>query len=117
MPVEEYGFVPDVYAALADPVRRKILDLVRERERSVTEIVEACRLPQPGISKQLRYLHEAGLVISRPEGPKRIYRLRPEPLADVDAWLSRYRKTWNRRLDDLEKALDDEHRSTRRRSP
>lgn len=117
MPVEEYGFVPDVYAALADPVRRKILDLVRERERSVTEIVEACRLPQPGISKQLRYLHEAGLVISRPEGPKRIYRLRPEPLADVDAWLSRYRKTWNRRLDDLEKALDDEHRSARRRSP
>jgi DNA-binding transcriptional ArsR family regulator len=115
--IENMGLVPDVYDALADPVRRKILDLVRVRERSVSEIVEACQLPQPGISKQLRYLHEAGLVTSRPEGPKRIYRLRPEPLADVDAWLSRYRKSWNRRLDDLEKALDEEERSTRRRSP
>lgn len=108
--------MPDVYDALADPVRRQILDLVRERERSVNEIVEACRLPQPGVSKQLRYLHEAGLVTSRPEGPKRIYSLRPEPLAEVDAWLANYRRAWVGHLDALEKALDEEARRSRRRT-
>ncbi|MFP5356528.1 MAG: ArsR/SmtB family transcription factor, partial [Gemmatimonadota bacterium] len=108
--------VPDVYDALADPVRRQILDLVRERERSVSEIVDACGLPQPGISKQLRYLHEAGLVTSRPEGPRRIYSLCAEPLAEVDRWLASYRRAWGRRLDALERALDEEARKTRRRT-
>lgn len=107
--------MPDVFEALADPVRRQILDLIRERERSVTEIVNACQLPQPGISKQLRYLHNAGLVTSRPEGPRRIYALRAEPLAQIDAWLATYRKAWSRRLDALQQALDEEQRNPRRR--
>lgn len=109
--------MPDVYAALADPVRRRILDLVRERDRSVGEIVEACGLPQPGISKQLRVLHEAGLVRARPDGPRRIYSLEPAPLRDVDRWLASYRAAWSGRLDALERALDDEARDSRRRNP
>ena len=109
-------YVPDVYDALADPLRRRILDLVRERERSVTEIVEATQESQPGISKQLRYLHDAGLVASRPQGPMRIYSLRAGPLAEVDAWLSNYRRAWSRRLEALEKALDEEQKNKRRKT-
>ncbi len=104
--------VPDVYAALADPTRRCILDLVRDDERSVSEIVSACGLTQPGISKQLRVLREAGLVSVRPDGPRRLYSLRSDPLKQVDAWLSRYRKRWAERLDALERVLDED--ATRR---
>lgn len=102
------GSVPaDVYAALADPTRRRILDLVRDRERSVTELVAACDLPQPSVSKQLRVLSDAGLVTVRPDGPRRIYALRPAPLMELDAWLARYRRRWASHLDALERALDE----------
>ena len=98
--------VPDVYAALADPARRRILDLVSERELSVGEIVEACQLTQPAVSKRLRVLHDAGLVTVRTDGPRRLYSLRTAPLVEIDAWLERHRARWAAHLDDLEHALD-----------
>ena len=79
------------YAALAEPSRRQILDLLRGGERSVGDLVARLRLSQPGVSKHLRVLREAGLVEVRPEGRQRWYRLRAQPLAEVDEWLEPYR--------------------------
>jgi len=95
------------YAALAEPHRRQILDLLREGERSVGELVGHVRLTQPGVSKHLRVLREAGLVVARPHGRERRYALRPEPLAEVDAWLAPYRALWSARLDALERHLEE----------
>ena len=96
------------FAVLGEPVRRDILDLLRERERSVGELVSALAVSQPGVSKHLRVLREAGLVEVRPEAQRRFYGLRPEPLAEVDAWLAPYRRLWSQRLDALERHLDQE---------
>ena len=95
------------YAALAEPSRRRILDLLREGERSVGELVAGVGLSQPGVSKHLRVLRKAGLVEVRPEGKRRWYRLRAQPLADVDAWLAPYRELWSSRLDALERHLEE----------
>ena len=95
------------YAALAEPSRRRILDLLRVGERSVSELVEGVGLSQPGVSKHLKVLREAGLVGSRAEGKRRLYALRPEPLAEVDAWLEPYREQWSRSLDALERHLEE----------
>src|SRR3954454_11632879 len=76
------------YAALAEPHRREILDLLRAGERSVTELVDRLPLSQPGVSKHLKVLREAGLVAARADGKHRRYVLRPEPLAEVEAWLA-----------------------------
>lgn len=95
------------YAAIAEPSRRRILDLLRERERPVGDLVADLRLSQPGVSKHLRVLREAGLVEARAEGRRRLYALRPAPLADVDAWLAPYRELWERRLDALEAHLKE----------
>lgn len=95
------------YAAMAEPSRRRILDLLRERERPVGELVDRLSLSQPGVSKHLRVLREAGLVDVRAEGRHRLYGLRAEPLAEVDAWLEPYRALWSRRLDALERHLED----------
>jgi DNA-binding transcriptional ArsR family regulator len=95
------------YAALAEPHRRQILDLLREGERSVSDLVAALKISQPGVSKHLRLLREAGLVEVRPEGRRRWYGLRPEPLAEVDEWLEPYRRYWSGRLDALERHLDE----------
>jgi len=94
------------FEVLADPTRRRILDLLRERPRLVGELTEALGLSQPGTSKQLRVLREAGLVVVRPDAQRRWYELRPEPLAEIDAWLAPYRAFWNERLDALERRLD-----------
>jgi DNA-binding transcriptional ArsR family regulator len=91
---------------LAEPHRRQILDLVRDRPRPVGELVDAIGLTQPGTSKHLRVLREAGLVEVRPDGRRRLYALRPEPLAELDAWLAPYRRLWAGRLDALERHLD-----------
>jgi DNA-binding transcriptional ArsR family regulator len=91
---------------LAEPHRRRILDLVRDRPRPVGELVDATGLSQPGTSKHLRVLREAGLVEVRPDGRRRLYALRPEPLAELDAWLEPYRRHWAGRLDALERHLD-----------
>ena len=94
------------FAVLAEPSRRHILDLLRERERSVGELVAHLRLSQPGVSKHLRVLREAGLVDVRVDAQRRWYQLRPEPLAEVDAWLEPYRRLWSARLNALEAHLD-----------
>ena len=91
---------------LAEPHRRQILDLVRDRPRHVGELVAATGLTQPGTSKHLRVLREAGLVEVRPDGRRRLYALRPEPLAELDAWLAPYRRHWAGRLDALERHLE-----------
>ena len=95
------------YAALAEPSRRRILDLLRDRDRSVGELVDSIGLSQPGVSKHLKVLREAGLVDVRPEGKRRWYGLRAEPLADVADWLEPYRRHWSARLDALERHLEE----------
>ena len=95
------------YAALAEPSRRRILDLLRDGERSVGDLVSHLKLSQPGVSKHLKVLREAGLVQVRPEGKLRWYGLRAAPLAEVDAWLEPYREHWTGRLDALERHLEE----------
>ena len=94
------------FAVLAEPSRRRILDLLRDRERSVGELVDDLALSQPGVSKHLRVLREAGLVEVRAEAQQRLYKLRPEPLAELDAWIEPYRRFWAGRLDALETQLE-----------
>jgi len=95
------------YAALAEPHRRQILDLLRGGERPAGELVESLRLSQPGVSKHLKVLREGGLVVARAEGKQRLYALRPEPLVEVDRWLAPYRAFWSERLDALERHLEE----------
>ncbi len=80
------------FEVLAEPTRRSILDLLRERERSVGELVESLTISQPGVSKHLRVLREAGLVSVRTDAQRRVYGLRAEPLSEIDAWLEPYRR-------------------------
>jgi DNA-binding transcriptional ArsR family regulator len=101
------------FELVAEPTRRRILDLVRDEERSVGELVEKLHLSQPGVSKHLRALREAGLVEVRQDAQRRLYRLRPEPLAEIDAWLAPYRRFWAERLDALEEHLDRKAQPTR----
>ncbi|GKU78942.1 transcriptional regulator [Paenibacillus sp. L3-i20] len=98
----------NIFEVLSEPHRRSILDLLRIRERSVGELVEQCQLSQPGVSKHLKILREAGLVKVRSVSQKNIYSLRPEPLQEVDRWLASYRQFWSNKLDDLESFLDQE---------
>jgi DNA-binding transcriptional ArsR family regulator len=94
------------FAVLAEPNRRRILDLLRERERPVGDLVEALGVSQPAVSKHLRVLRDAGAVESRVDAQRRLYRLRPEPLREIDAWLAPYREQWGESLDALERHLD-----------
>jgi DNA-binding transcriptional ArsR family regulator len=94
------------FAVVAEPTRRRILDLLRERARSVGELVDQLGLSQPGVSKHLRVLREAGLVAVRRDAQRRWYELRPEPLEEIDDWLEPYRQLWSDRLDALERHLD-----------
>jgi len=95
------------YAALAEPHRRQILDLLRDGEQPAGELVKRLDLSQPGVSKHLKVLREAGLVTVRTNGKQRVYALRPEPLAEVDQWLEPYRVFWARHLDTLERHLEE----------
>ncbi|HJQ90932.1 MAG TPA: metalloregulator ArsR/SmtB family transcription factor [Acidimicrobiia bacterium] len=95
------------FEALADPNRRRILELLREEERPVGDLVNALRISQPGVSKHLRVLRTAGLVSVRPDAQRRMYRVRFEPLIELDTWLDPYRRVWMERLDALERHLDD----------
>ncbi|MEU8038581.1 metalloregulator ArsR/SmtB family transcription factor [Streptosporangium sp. NPDC049046] len=95
------------YAALAEPHRRQILDLLRDGERPAGELVKRLDLSQPGVSKHLKVLREAGLVVVRKNGKQRMYALRPDPLAEVDQWLEPYRVFWSRHLDTLERHLEE----------
>jgi DNA-binding transcriptional ArsR family regulator len=94
------------FEVLAEPTRRRILDLLRDGERSVGELVDRLTLSQPGVSKHLRVLRDAGLVEVRVEAQRRWYGLRPEPLTEIDAWLAPYRRLWAQHLDALERHLE-----------
>ncbi len=97
----------DTFAALADPTRRQVLDLLSRRERAAGELGAAFPgVSQPGMSRHLRVLREAGLVRVRDDGRHRLYSLRWEGLASVDAWISKYRGYWETELDSLESFLD-----------
>jgi DNA-binding transcriptional ArsR family regulator len=91
---------------LAEPNRVAILDLLREREQPVGDLVDRLGLSQPAVSKHLRVLKEAGLVEARVDAQRRLYRVRPEPLLELDDWLAPYRQLWEQRLDRLEDHLD-----------
>ena len=94
------------FAILAEPNRRAILSLLLSPERSVGEVERELRLSQPSVSKHLRVLREAGFVESRIEAQRRLYRLRPEPLMEFDAWLIPFRRFWSKHVDALEQHLD-----------
>jgi DNA-binding transcriptional ArsR family regulator len=94
------------FDVLAEPNRRRILDLVREAERPVGDLVDELDLSQPAVSKHLKVLREAGLVEVRSDAQRRLYRVNPGPLRDLDAWLEPYRRMWSARLNDLERHLD-----------
>jgi DNA-binding transcriptional ArsR family regulator len=98
--------VTTTFAVLAEPTRRRILDLLRDEPRSVGDLVSELGLTQPGTSKHLKVLRDAGLVTVRRDAQRRWYELRPDPLAEVDAWLAPYRQLWANRLDALERHLD-----------
>jgi DNA-binding transcriptional ArsR family regulator len=95
-----------IFLALAEPNRRAILDLLLHDEQPVGALVDALDIGQPTVSKHLKVLREAGLVTMRVEANRRIYRLRPQPLTEVDSWLMPYRQRWADRLDALEQFLD-----------
>ncbi len=94
------------FAVIAEPNRRAMLSLLASSERSVGEIERRLRMPQTSVSKHLRVLREAGFVESRVEAQQRIYRLRHEPLMEVDAWLTPFRRFWTTHVDALERHLD-----------
>ena len=98
-----------VFAALADPTRRRLLELLAAGERSAGELAAEFDISRPGVSRHLRVLREAGLVRARGEGQRRLYSVDPGPLDEVDDWLARWRGFWAQRLD----ALDTELRRTR----
>jgi len=98
------------FEALAEPTRRRIVELLADGERSAGDIASHFSTSRPGISRHLRVLHERGLVTTRSEGTRRLYALDPTPLEEVDEWLERYRGFWANRLD----ALDTEIRRRRR---
>ena len=95
----------EVLEVIAEPTRRRILDAVRERERSVGDLVDQVGMHQPGVSRHLKVLRDAGLVEVRRDAQRRLYRLRPEPLMELDAWLEPYRVHWAGRLDALERHM------------
>ena len=102
-----YAAVVTTFDVLAEPTRRRILDLLLDSERPVGDLVERLHVSQPGVSKHLKVLRDAGLVEVRRDAQRRIYRVRAEPLAEIDAWLAPYRRLWAKRLDSLERHLDE----------
>ena len=99
--------MPAVLEVLAEPHRRRILDMLRQGELPVGALVDELGSSQPLVSKHLRVLREAGLVEARVDGQRRLYRLRPEPLVELDAWLEPYRQMWRTSLDRLEAHLSE----------
>ena len=100
------------FAIIAEPSRRAILSLLASSERSVGDIEEQLNLPQPSVSKHLRVLREAGFVASRVDAQRRLYRIKPEPLREIDAWLAPFRRFWSAHVDALERHLDRMDQST-----
>ena len=94
------------FGIIAEPNRRAILSLLASSERSVSEIEHRLRMPQPSVSKHLRVLREAGFVEARVDAQRRVYRIKPEPLKEIDAWLEDFRRFWSVHVDALERHLD-----------
>src|SRR5687767_9544233 len=95
-----------VFEVIAEPNRRAILSLLVTSQRSVGEIEERLRMPQPTVSKHLRVLRDAGFVESTVDAQRRLYRLTPKPLQELDAWLAPFRRFWSTHVDALERHLD-----------
>ena len=94
-----------IFDVIADPTRRHILDLLLQRPHLVGELVDQLEISQPGVSKQLRVLRDAGLVRVRQDAQRRWYVLRPEPLQEIDQWLAGYRESWSERFENLDEYL------------
>lgn len=105
----------DLFGALADPTRLRLVEALRGGEQAVNDLVSLVDLHQSGVSRHLRVLHQAGLVQVRPSGPHRLYSLRPERFLELEAWLGTYRRLWESRLDRLGKALEERQRARRPR--
>jgi DNA-binding transcriptional ArsR family regulator len=105
-----------VFEVIAEPNRRAILSILVASQRSVGEIERQLRMPQPTVSKHLRVLREAGVVESTVDAQRRLYRLKPEPLQEVAAWLAPFRRFWSAHVDALERHLDRMDQSTRTKS-
>ena len=97
----------NTFDAIAEPNRRLLLDALRHEPQTVGTLVEAIGLSQPAVSKHLKVLREAGLVVVRPDGQRRWYEIAADPLAELDAWLEPFRKAWSTRLDAFEEHLDN----------
>jgi DNA-binding transcriptional ArsR family regulator len=104
--------VESVFDIIAEPNRRAILSLLAASQQSVGEIERQLRMPQPAVSKHLRVLRDAGFVESTVDAQRRLYRLKPEPLQEVDVWLAQFRRFWSAHLDALERHLDRMDQST-----
>jgi len=102
--------VADVFQVLADPTRRRIVEVLRGGERSVGELVQAVDIGQPGVSRQLAILEDADFVTVRPEGRRRLYSLRPEPFNELSRFVTTYRAIWEPRLDRLGAELERRHK-------
>src|SRR5262245_12815667 len=110
----------DAFQALADPTRRRIVEVLRNGERQVNDIVAQAGIHQSGVSRHLRILHEAGFVSVRPDAQRRLYSLRPEPFRELDTWLADYRRLWEARLDRFGAALEQRRKGrkgTRKEQP
>ena len=103
------------FDVIAEPNRRAILSLLASSERSVGEIEQRLRMPQPSVSKHLRVLRNAGFVESRVDAQRRVYRIKPEPLIEIDVWLEPFRRFWSAHVDALERHLDRMERVRRRK--
>jgi len=103
-----------VFQALADPTRRRIVEVLRAGEQQVGDVVEKADIHQSGVSRHLRILSESGFVSMRPDGQRRLYALRPEPFRELDEWLMQYRDLWEARVDRFEAALENKQEQARR---
>jgi DNA-binding transcriptional ArsR family regulator len=104
----------DVFQALADPTRRRIVEALRDGEQQVGDVVVSVGVHQSGVSRHLRILFESGFVSMRPDGQRRLYALRPEPFRAIEQWLTQYRRLWDARLDRFEAALEQKQHQARR---
>jgi len=107
--------MPDTFQILADPTRRRLVEALKERERSVGELVELVDIGQPGVSRQLAILQDANFVVVRPEGRRRVYALRREPFQELDRWMDGYRGLWHARLDRFAAEVERRKKSRRTR--
>lgn len=107
----------DVFQALADPTRRRIVEVLRGGEQQVNDVVDRLSIHQSGVSRHLRILLEAGFVQMRPDGQRRLYSLRPEPFQALEAWVTDYRSVWEARLQRFDKAIAERRKARATRHP